>query len=870
MSNNTFVNPDNTVVSNIQKDKEYWASNMSGEIVKTTFPVSNKKSGQFKNEYAKYHFSFSEELNELVLKLSGTSDQKLHIILVAGLAGLLYKYTSKEDVIIMTPIDKQETGNDFINTNIMLKHRCNSTMSFKNFIMHSRDIVLEAIDHQNYPLKAIFRDFGYEFKDNYNPFSDITLLLEGIHDRSYVNEIGNNIILSFAKKGNKVSCCIEYNSSLYEEKNIENIHNNFTFLFKALLSNVNEPIGNITLLSDKNTEYFKSINQTNVDLPGVESISELIDVQFKENPNEIALIHDYQEVKYLTLEKRVNGLVKYFSESGIKKGDIIGIYLQNSIDTVVAILGVLKYGCVYLPIDPLIPLERVKYIVKDSDTKLLITSQQQMKELMIEIPFTDLASINDCDDLQNINIEPIYKTDPAYVIYTSGSTGNPKGVVICQEALVNYITWAAKTYVGKEKINFPLFSSISFDLTITSIFTPLVTGNTIVIYDNSENENVIKEIVTDNRINIIKLTPSHLKLMINSNLQIWIKENKDNVKLKKLIVGGEDLSVQISSSIHELFDGNIDIYNEYGPTETTVGCIIHKYIKDDNDKVSVPIGKPIDNMKVYILDEENQFVFPGKTGELYLSGKGLAKEYLNKEELTNEKFLYLPHISGERLYKTGDEGFWDEDGNIIFLGRKDQQVKLNGYRVELEEISSWVMQVEGIINAVTIIDKSEFGDRLVVYFTSEKELDTTFIKEKLSEFLPDYMIPEFLQKIVEIPLTRNGKLDRNKLPKPSLSTSVEYVAPSSEIEKKLVEIWSNVLEIEEDEVSVTDTFIELGGHSLKAVFLISRIEKELGIEISLNQLFRYETIERIAQVISIAGNSLENEKELSADDKIMI
>ncbi|NOQ24121.1 MAG: amino acid adenylation domain-containing protein [Bacteroidales bacterium] len=858
--------------SNIQKDKEYWSKQFSVELEKSSFPQSNLKTDNSNKVFNKFKFTFSKDLFDSVLKLAGTSDQKLHIVLMSGLVGLLYKYLLNEDIIIATPIDKQDSEADFINTEILLKHSCSSVTTFKKIIMQTRDLLLDAIDHQNYPLSAIARDAGHETRNNQNPFTDINLLLENIHDKSYVDRNGSNIIFSFLSNEKEISCTVEYNSNVYSEKSISLICNKYNILLAEMLKDLNKEILTISLISEDEIQKIDEANSTTTDLPILSNITELIDIQTKKHPEAIAVVHQDEKLTYSELETKVNKLVAFLIEKGLEKGDVVGIYLDNSIDTIVSILGILKCGAVYLPIDTLIPSERVKYILDDSKVKLVISNIDKIRNIQFKTNLVDIKSIDLQDDNQDITekIASYSGKDSAYIIYTSGSTGNPKGVVISHESLINYITWASKTYVEEENIAFPLFSSISFDLTVTSIFTPLVNGNKIVIYNQIENENLIEKIIKDNLVDVIKLTPSHLKLIQHSQLVEWIDENKDGIKLKKLIIGGEDLTARLSASIHKLFDGKVEIYNEYGPTEATVGCIIFNYKKEIEKNLSVPIGIPIDNMKAYIIDRNQQIAFPGKTGEIHLSGIGLATEYLNKKDLTDEKFINLPNISDDKLYKTGDLGFWDESGNMVFLGRIDKQVKINGFRVELEEIDSKIMNLEGINESITIIDKSEYGDRLVSYIVVENNSNINSIKEELAGTLPEYMIPSFFQQIDNVPLTRNGKLDRASLPTLDLNNVIEYIAPSNPIEEKLVEIWADVLELDFDKISVIATFIELGGHSLKAVFLISRIEKELGVEFTLNQLFQHETIRKISQIISISENKINSEAISEDSNKIII
>jgi amino acid adenylation domain-containing protein len=439
----------------------------------------------------------------------------------------------------------------------------------------------------------------------------------------------------------------------------------------------------------------------------------------------------------------------------------------------------------------------------------------------------------------------------AYIIYTSGSTGRPKGVMVEHRGLVNYIWWAAKKYIKKGKVNFPFYSSISFDLTVTSIFTPLITGNTIVIYGAKDKELLMDKIIDDNRVGLIKLTPSHLKL---------IREKKIDVNssiIKRLIVGGENFEVSLARDIYDNFGGRIEIYNEYGPTEAVVGCMIYRFDPERDNGESVSIGIPIDNIRIYILDKYLNPVPIGVLGEISIGGDGLARGYLNSYDSTCEKFVENPFIPGQKMYKTGDLARWLSDGNIQFLGRIDHQVKIRGFRIELGEIENLLLKHDRIKDTVVVVKGDETGDKnLAAYLVSDIELSDVELKEYLLKDLPDYMIPSYFVQLEKIPLTPSGKVDRKALPKPGLKVSESYTAPRDEIEKKLVKIWSDILNISHSLIGISDNFFESGGHSLRAMTLVSRIRKEFKVELPLVNIFNEPIVQEMARFIKNAQKSI--------------
>jgi amino acid adenylation domain-containing protein len=475
------------------------------------------------------------------------------------------------------------------------------------------------------------------------------------------------------------------------------------------------------------------------------------------------------------------------------------------------------------------------------------------------------------------NPEPVNQPDDlAYTIFTSGSTGRPKGAMIRHQGLTNYIWWAANTFVKEEKTDFPLYTSYAFDLTVTSIFTPLITGNAIVLYEGDDKEILIENVIEENRVGVLKATPSHLKL---------VRDKKPgNSSIKRIISGGEVLETGLAKEITRNFHHKVTIYNEYGPTETVVGSMIYQFNEETDNKKCVPIGVPIDNVQIYILDEYLEPAPIGVAGELVIAGDGVARGYLNNPELTAKKFdhdswdyqdyhdekrrvkikknnqkcttfnrsykSYKSYIS-QKKYKTGDLARWLPEGKIELLGRSDQQVKIRGFRIEPGEIEQQMMRQPDIKEAAVIARKDEEGHvYLCAYYVPTvisapgEGVNISEMRQHLSLTLtlPDYMIPSHFVRQERMPLTSNGKLDRTRLPAPqALIDSKNYVPPRNDTEEKLAEIWQDILGIDKSKIGIANNFFELGGHSLKAVLLISRIHKELNVKVSLADIFETHT-----------------------------
>ncbi len=411
--------------------------------------------------------------------------------------------------------------------------------------------------------------------------------------------------------------------------------------------------------------------------------------------------------------------------------------------------------------------------------------------------------------------------------------------------LANYIYWAQKEYLKGEKLTFPLYSSISFDLTVTSIFTPLTSGCKIVIYSDEDKSMTISRIVRDKKAEIVKLTPTHLKIMENEELQ--------NSTIKRLIVGGEELQSNLAKRINKAFGGNIEILNEYGPTETVVGCMIHSYNPISDTRTAVPIGVPADNARIYLLDENLKLVPKGVVGEMYIAGDGVARGYMNKPDITAERFINDPFFEGERMYKAGDLARFTGDV-IEYLGRVDFQVKIHGFRIELNEIETRLRKHQQIKDLAVVARDDSSGDKyLCAYYVSEKEIKTETLKEFVKAELPDYMVPAWFVKMDKIPLTPNGKTDTKNLPDPSAVVhSHTIVEAQSEKEQQFIDAFKKVLNIKQ--ISVNDNFFDIGGNSLKAVTLTVLLQKKF--DINVNDIFSNQTPKKLAKKIVASNKNL--------------
>ncbi|HEY9799811.1 MAG TPA: amino acid adenylation domain-containing protein, partial [Leptolyngbyaceae cyanobacterium] len=617
-----------------------------------------------------------------------------------------------------------------------------------------------------------------------------------------------------------------YDGNLFAIADIENLANQFVCLLESAIENPQANISQLNILTTaQRKQLLIDFNNTQTPELPYQCIHHWFEAQCQQTTDNIAVVFAEQKLTYQELNKRANQLAHYLQSLGVGSEQLIGICVERSLLMVIGVLGILKAGAAYVPIDPNYPTERQKYILADTQMSLLLTQAS----LAASFPADNITTICLDTDSKTINQQP--QTNPisstnadnlAYVIYTSGSTGKPKGTLIEHSGLVNYLNWCIQAYKVAQGSGTLVHSSLGFDLTITSLFSPLLVGSQVELLPEHQGiETLAQTIKARSNLSLVKITPAHLELL---SQQLTPQEAAG--RTKAFIIGGENLTTQ-HISFWQKYAPNTVLINEYGPTETVVGCCIYQVPQNHNYSSSIPIGHPIANTQLYVLDQYLQPVPKGVIGELYIGGAGLARGYLNQPELTAQKFIPHPFNDepGARLYRTGDQVRFRVDGTLEFLGRLDDQVKLRGFRIELGEIESLLCLHPTVKDAVVTVREDVAGDqRLVAYLVVQVEsLSVEDLRHFLQQKLPDYMIPSAFIPLQNFPLTANGKVDRKALPAPDkINAEIEqfYVAPRNSLEAQMAEIWSQVLRVEK--VGIHHNFFTLGGHSLLVTQLISR------------------------------------------------
>jgi amino acid adenylation domain-containing protein len=828
------------------KERGYWLNKLSGKLVKCSFPfdfdkieLKGRKKGAVDIEVIKTRIT--GKLFFMLMKLSKKSDYTLHMILTAGIISLLNKYTHSNDIIVGMPIYKQEFEGEFLNTVLALRNKLKDNTNFKELLLQVRHTIVEANENQNYPIETLLYQLNLPFSESDFPLFDVVLLLENIHDKRYIQHIHPNIVFSFLKTDEYIEGTLEYNSLLYLRETIERIIKHLIRLLEKAVSITDLPLSDIDILSEEEKKQLLfDFNDTQRKYPDKKTIDELFEEHAEKTPGKIAVNCREDSLTYGTLNEQSDRLAGYLRSKGLQQEEAVGILTENSIKMIIGLLGILKGGGAYLPLNSEYPEERKKCLLNDGAVKILLISGEE--------------AANHGPDVIDLSDSEIYKThhkagrnhrydNLAYVIYTSGSTGIPKGVLVEHRSVVrlvkntNYVKFMEDDRILQT-------GALDFDASTFEIWGALLNGLRLYLASKETilTAEELKKTMLKNKITTIWMTSPLFNQMLDMDIEIFSR-------LRTLIAGGDTLSPAHINRLRSWLPG-LQVINGYGPTENTTFSTTHQI--EQEYKESIPIGKPIANSTAYIVNKHNHLVPLGVAGELWLGGDGLARGYMNNPELTSETFIIDPFIAGDRIYRTGDLARWLLDGSIEFLGRIDQQVKIRGYRIEPGEIENHLTGLDVVSKAVVITRDGEGEKFLCAYVVPEggRELDVLELKNLLSKNLPDYMIPSYFVQLEAIPLTVNGKIERKALPEPdAYGTGRSYIAPRNKIEEKLAEVWSEVLDIAKENIGIDANFFELGGHSLKATLLISRIHKRLEIKIPLANIFMTPTIRELSEYV---------------------
>ena len=883
----------------------FWQEQLRGDLPILELPTDRPRTKVPTFKGAKQSHQLPKSLSESLKSLGHQEKGTLFMVLLAAFKVLLWRYTDQEDLIVGCPIAVRNSSATekliglFINT-LVLRTQVESTLTFKELLTRVRQQTLAAYAHQEVPLPKLVEELQLERNLSHSALFQVLFQLRNLPTpelstkeltfESFEFDRGLALLdlaLDIEEQPTGLKLTFEYNQDLFDAATISRLAGHYQTLLTSITANPHQAIADLAIITPAEQSEllseFSGSNQIFGNSASLgQSIHQLFEEQVEVSPNAIAVMFEGRQLTYRELNQKANQLARYLQTLGVKAEVLVGILLERSLDMIIGILGILKAGGAYVPLDPSYPRDRLDFILKDAQISVLLT-QQHLNYLLQGYGGRSIYLEEESAKIAqkaNFNLPPSVNSENlAYLIYTSGTTGNPKGVCIEHRSLINFTQAASSQYELSDQDRVLQFASLGFDAAAEEIYPCLVNGGTLVLRNDAMVSTISKflAVCDDWQITVLDLPTAYWQQMVS---ELELSQLKLPNSLRLVIIGGERVAPEYVSKWLSYVEDAPQLINSYGPTECTVVSTTYQIRSTDLDTAKeIPLGSAIQGVQTYILDRKLQPMPIGIAGELYIGGAGLARGYLHRPELTQEKFIPHPFVDSEspRLYRTGDlvrylptlkdtasrpEGSpLGHNGNIEFLGRIDNQVKIRGFRIELGEVETLLRQHDHVADAVVVAHEFAPGDqRLLAYVIprNSSELEQRELRQFLLKKLPEYMIPSFILPLPAVPLTPNGKVDRRSLPVPDLEQlerSQTFVAPQNPVQEKLAVIWREVLQLAK--VGIHDNFFELGGHSLLAVQLISRISQKFEIEIALRSLFAASTIAELEEhVVAASKNNL--------------
>lgn len=836
----------------------YWQAQLAHYPPELQLPTDYPRPAVQTFRGARQSFTLSPTLANALKNLSQRQGVTLFMLLLAAFKILLHRYTQQTDMLVGSTItnrNRSEITNLiglFVN-NLVFRTNLAGNPRFSTFLQQVREVALGAYAHQDLPFEYLVEQLQPERNLSHNPLFQVMFILHNTPMPAVeVSELTINYLdpepetarfdLSLDMyEASGLTGIFEYNTDLFTPATIERLISHWQTLLAAIAANPEQRIGQLQFLTAAERQSLVVANNTSYVAP--QCIHQLITAQAAATPDAIALVCADAQITYRELNDRANQLAHYLQASGVKLETRVGICLERSLELAIALLGVLKAGATYVPLDPAYPPERLTFMLLDASVALVITQTQLASRC-------SAATCINLDDWQVIaqfsQDEPPSQTTAehlAYIIYTSGSTGQPKGVQNLHKALVNVLqSMQHHLHLTANDVLLAV-TTIAFDIAALELYLPLLVGARVVIVPQETAADAVKlhQGLATTQASVMQATPATWNALLVTG---WQGQHL------KIICGGEALTLPLAQ---QLVARAPYVVNVYGPTETTIWSSIYHVPSDDANLTTIPIGEPLANTQLYVLDAYLQPVPIGVPGELYIGGVGVARGYCNRPDLTAAQFIPHPFTAGcgERLYKTGDL-VRRADGILEYLGRVDSQVKLRGFRIELDEIASVLMQHPHVAHAVVILN-THLEPRLIAYVVLNSPVDSATLRHFLHTKLPAYMLPMVYVTLDALPLTPNGKIDRRALPIPELQAHANYTAPRHPVEEILAGIWADILGV--GQIGIDDNFFELGGHSLLATRVVAQIRHAFGVELPLRTLFAAPTIAELALEIATTTSS---------------
>lgn len=864
----------------LQKKLDYWKKQLAGVPPVLELATDRPRPPAQSYKGAKTKIELNKEMGPKLERICREERASLFMVLLAGFKMLLSRYSGKQDIatgISVAGRSRKELEGligFFINT-LVLRTEVKGEDSFRKLLEKVRDVTLEGYAHQDVPFEKLVEELEpersmshtplfqvlFEFENKARKAIDVQgLKMEELTVASRTSKF--DLTLEITESEDGLVAAMEYSTDLYDAETIEAMLKHYSHLLEGALTEPDKSIGELEFLgAEEKTQLLEQWNDTRRAYPQNIYMAEMFEQQAEKRPNAVAIIYEDQTISYGDLNRKSNCLARYLIEKGVGADMPVGICMDRGIDMVVGLLGILKAGGAYMPLDETYPKERLAFMAQDAGVKVAVTkggAARVLPEFIDEVVELDKdwGEISSRSE-DNLDVKA-EANNLAYVIYTSGSTGTPKGVQITQSGITNFLRSMLEAPGLSAEDVLLTVTRLSFDISTMDLMLPLIVGAQVVIVSREDARDGAKltQILDQSGATMMQATPVTWRMLVEAG---W----KGSDKLR-VISAGEPL---LPGLAQDLIDRSAALWDLYGPTEISIYATLHK-VEDSNVNV-IPVGRPIANTQVYILDERQRLAPIGAVGELHIGGDGLARGYMSSSDLTAERFVpdQYGKTTGGRLYKSGDLARYRRDGNIELVGRKDHQVKVRGYRIELGEIEAQIMNEEAIKQAAVAVREEENRGKILVAYVTEKESEEVNefdLLNRLRDKLPEYMIPAAVVKLTEMPISANGKIDRARLPVFEWSAgqgAKEYAEPRNSIETVLAVIWRDVLKVKQ--VGIYDNFFELGGHSLMGTQVISALRASFEIELPLRTLFEAPTIEQMALKVFEALTQDENDEVLN-------
>ena len=863
---------------------DYWKKQVAGAAPVLELPTDFARPVVQTFNGAEYNFALSTELSAAVKSLSRRKQTTEITVLMTAFIALLHRYTEQRNIVIGLPVagrsrvELEHLIGFFVNT-LIIRSDLSPEVTFGELIDRIHETALDAYAHQDLPFEKLVEHLQPERNLGTTPLFQVMFVPQNSSSEAVnlnglklsPHKINNrtakfDLILCVGETDRGWSAALEYNTDLFRPQTMERMARHFQTLLTRAIENPDQSMMSLSMLDeDERRQLLIDFNQTSTDYQSGDTLNDLVNTQAATTPERIALVSDSESLTYRALNRRANQLARHLRKLGVGPETVVGICIERSVEMVVGLLGILKSGGAYLPLDPEYPQERRAFMLQDAGANVVLT-QERLRSVLPESGATVLALDADWADISSESEDdPNYEVTPenlAYVIYTSGSTGKPKGTMLSHRGICNRLLWMRELHQLNELDRVLQKTPYSFDVSVWEFFWPLITGATLVMArpGGHRDSAYLVDVIDQQKITVCHFVPSMLRVFLEE------KDVEQCRSLRHVFCSGEALPADLAARFFSRL--NARLHNLYGPTEASVE-VTYWECRRSFDGRSVPIGKPIGNTQMHVLSRDIQPAPIGLPGELHIGGVGLARGYLNRPGLTAEKFIPDPFSGkpGARLYRTGDLSRWLSEGDIEYLGRIDNQVKIRGYRIELGEIEA-VLSTHPAVREVVVCahDASSENKILVAYivYETDQSASVTELRTFLQSRLPELLVPSVFVPLPELPLLPNGKMNRGALPKPGTERpelEKAYVAPRTAVEEQLAQIWARMLKI--DQVGINDNFFELGGHSLLATQVISQVREAFMVELSPRRLFEEPTIERLAVLITQLQASQQDADEIN-------